>query len=615
MRLRTGLRALLFLALGVSTVQAQERAAGFGIVRDPQGNPWSGAVVHLVHQVLPGFGAEDLSDRLSVTTDAQGRFRTRLLVGARYTVWADEGGEGPVLRCSEVLVGQIARTPMILKEVSPVYRRRLKLDLHPSLEGHELSWLATAEVGGIKLSRRVRLGPEGSITLPPWPTFGISLQGWIHGSPAMRMLVPTKLLVARRYGLLIGSGAAQPQLSSEELQAPTTVKVPEIHRRSISITDRATGLPVPGATLVYESDHPSLGKPPVSDAQGHLVLWSVDEGSWLRPRIRAAIAGPGHAERSLEIAPKLTMTGGHSVTGRILLGKQGLADLPVLVDASMSTGPSGSWFGVASRVWRTAEDGRFRIPGRTGTFPFRLSLALSPDLRKRLRARDPESPILGPVALLAVENSEGPKDLGDVHLEKLRALDVEVENPDGTPPGSVRVLLMPVLPIRTENRPHAPLLAHTDRKGRVRVLVGNASELFVHAATRDGAHWQLVGPRADKVTLRLSPRHAIRFRFVDSDDRPLVGRKVGYVRPEVGASEIDPRILRTVGDLCSKQAFRFKYGRTDEHGEVRLLSPLLGVRLDLVIYPKAKGKQSRRDVVLPAEYDGEAIEVRVDDGE
>lgn len=401
------------------------------------------------------------------------------------------------------------------------------------------------------------------------------------------------------------------------------IRVPPRQVRRMRFVDAATGNGVPNVRAVLNPRYdPILGAAPRSDADGSVSVLFANEDPAVRLPHEACLIAEGFAEHSIQkiswrkgdpLETERSMRPGVTVRGRIRIGNQPVSSLPLLLEASIGTSDGGSRFGVEPRVFRTAKDGGFTIPGRVGEYPFRVVAALSPGLRAKLSADDPRSPPVAEFAILAAERPGEPHDIGEVRLDRLRSVDVTIRGGDGAPPGSVSVLLMPLIPLDplrqvTRSRPHVPVRVHTDRRGRSRVLVGDADRIFVFAADSEGAGWAVVDADDTAVNIRLDPRHRVGFRVTDEDGSPLADHSAGYVTMARGAVEIPSDVLSVARDMASALAFPTKYSRTDENGIVTLIVPFLDIGYDFVVSSRDR-KRARFHVRVPADREG-PVEVR-----
>src|SRR5262245_59550491 len=93
--MKASLRSLLVVAVAsTAAAPAQERRPIAGIVLDAAGKPLASVTVLLAGETMPGWsGAADV---VETTTDADGRFRAKVLECVEYDAWAvgPERGDG-----------------------------------------------------------------------------------------------------------------------------------------------------------------------------------------------------------------------------------------------------------------------------------------------------------------------------------------------------------------------------------------------------------------------------------------------------------------------------------------------------------------------------------------
>ena len=613
------LAALSFVALiDVAASQQLARERAFGLVRNRDGKPWVGAQVHLLHRAHPGVLDASCEDKVTATTDERGRFRVQLLPGMPYAVWARGAVEDGVYRCTPVLSNVVPGVPIVLDEAEPHYVRRVALELDASWK-RPLSIVASCRVGATRLRKGVVRDELGFVTTPAWPAEYCVLELVEDEHRVSGVWVATNIARVQRYGDHRGATAIGDEAEAlRALSAPVRYSVPGRHERELWFVDQK-GRPVAGAQLRREGRPPrvALG---TSDAEGRLRIVMAGDDPGLIP-YRSVILAPGCAETRLERdlftamaageVKQLSLLPGTDVRGRLRLGEQTLANIALVLSGSIWTGGSTTWFGVDPRMLRSDAKGRFVVPGRLPTHPFRLSAVLPPALRAQLAAA-PDGPPVWPMALIYPERPGEPKDLGDLDLRSLEALDMAVLAPDGAPPGSVRLLVVPLCE-QARSLPHDPEVVLTDRHGRVRLLVAPGPPLLVHAISKRGAAWTVVKEGQHQVALRLDAQHAVRFRVVDGDGKPLAGVSVGLVAPDLPA-QLDPlarRALRRIRDLCMIHAFPGKHGYTDAEGYVDLVMPAVDVSLDLSLDDNELGIDERLDIPFPAQRPDGPIELVV----
>ena len=600
----------LVLAFSLAAQEpARERA--FGRVRGADGKPWGGATVHLLHRSYEGVLDGAFADHVVVETDERGRFRTELLAGMPYAVWAHGDVVDGCYRCSNVVQDVVPVVPIVLAEEASYYVRTFQFEL-PEQDRGELRVEARGRLGRLQLHATLVADEQGTWTTPRWPCEGIGATLFVDGVRHTTRTLSTTVKGARRRGVYGGSPAIDKEQPDEEIAKQLRLlsvlpyKAPDAWPVRIVGVD---GKPVAGAEIRAESRPPRrvLG---VTDEDGKVVLPTAP--------YRSVVLAPGHAEGKLggeEIRSgggkvALKLVAGRQVTGRVTLGDEGLAGAPIVLQASIGTGPSGSWFGVDPRLFRAAADGTFVIPGRCERFPFRLSLVLNPLQRARLT--DPDGAPVWPLAMLYPERKGAPEDIGDVRVDQLRAIDVTVRAQDGTPPGSIRLVMAPMGDIG-RSAPHEPDVLRTDRRGRVRVLAADHGRMLVHATTRAGACWAVIEKGQKACDMKIDAAHAVRFRAQTPDGKPLVGAAVGLVAPNQYLGQ-DPTlwaVVNVIRDWCMVHAVPHKSGRTDENGYVDLVMPSLDSPLDLYVDHREANIEARVQMVIDRERDRAPVVLEV----
>ena len=261
-----------------------------------------------------------------------------------------------------------------------------------------------------------------------------------------------------------------------------------------------------------------------------------------------------------------------------------------MIESSVANSDTGTLFGIAPRLTKTQGNGDFTILGRCERYPFRVTAALSPQMRTELSLGEPQWPV-SPLAVLHWGSAELPEGFGNLDLSTLKRIDVQVVQPDGSPPGSIQVLLTRVA--IGDQAPYEPVRVFTDHRGRVRVLATSTEDVLVHASTRQGAAWQRLDAQSGPVHLKIDPRHIVKLRLVNGRGEPLRGASVGIVTPKAGKGNHE-EVLRAAHSMCLVNAFPHQRCRVDKNGYGEFISPLLGVRLDLVI--DGEGISKRHDV-------------------
>ena len=592
--------ALFALLSTVAISQEAARDRGFGRVTDKDGKPWVGAEVHLMHRPHASIADPKFGDTLLLKTDAKGLFKAQLLVGAAYSAWAI----GPVeadgsYRITALKTDAVLRSPILLKEGNRQYVRKVRPVPHESWNGHEpLRWRASIEGNQrIGLGQWLIADADGILTLPRWPGRYQFLQAWANDWLAYRLGFTTSETFAKQYGLTLGSKSAKPTDKNvrAQLQAVHELDIPPRRVRDLELTDEKTGAPIADARILIETMPFDLQAHRSSDQGIVHAVYAHDVEVVKRVPFRWLILPPANAEYSLnptsyksDDPPVMArqLPDGRTLDGRLLLAGEPVASVPLMLDGSIGSGNGGSWFGVDPRVIPTDPNGTFHVRGRTERYPFRLIAALSPTMRKTL-SRDKDWPV-APLAVLHWESSKLPAKLGDIHLESLRGIDVQVTQPDGSPTGSIPVLLTRVG--LGSDAPSDPVRVYTDRRGHVRVLAPSSDSVLVHAVTEHGAAWQRLDANSDTVDLRIDPNHVAKIQVVDQQGKPIAGGSLGIVTID-SWGEGDKDLITSMGRMCMVHAFSRMRCRLDANGIGTLIVPMLNASLDLSV--DAKGVNAR----------------------
>jgi hypothetical protein len=569
--------------------QEPARDSGFGRVTGLDGKPWVGAEVHLLHRPHVAVTDPACGERHVLVSDAKGQFRVDLLVGSAYWAWAigpleADGG----YRVTGLRADAVARTPILLTEGERSYVRRLRPERHASWDAHAaLRWRA-GMAARPHLSEWLTPDAGGLLVTPRWPTGSVTLEAWAGDWLAFSSVFPIAVSTAVRLGLQWQQPAPKPEAAEAPalLAAVHAFAVPERRTREITVRS-ADGTPVAGAEVRLER-MPADVAPTRTDATG-VVLAVFADADAAAPRLpaRCTILPPG-ANAEFSLSPSSYRQGEPPVVVRELPPGQHLdgrlswradepaGDVPLLVEGSVASGGGGVWFGIDPRVFRTAADGSFTIPGRSEQHSFRLTVALSPAARARLATGGDATPV-APLAVLRWASGALPKTLGDVVLGRLLALDVAVREADGSPPGTTTVLLKEL--DGGTSAPHDPVAVHTDHRGRVRVLVPDTANVLVHATTARGAAWQRLDAAQRSAELTLDARHVMRFRVVDGAGAPIPHATVTIVAPAGIGGEV-PNAIR---DMCLVNAFSRKTARADGDGLGELVTPVVDAMFDVSI--------------------------------
>lgn len=580
-------------------IAAQEpaRDRGFGRVTGSDGKPWVGAEVHLLHRSHKALTDPAFGEHLVLQSDDKGEFRAGLLAGCSYQAWA----VGPLTadsgyRVTPTQANCVARTPILLVEGERHFVRRLRPDVHASWKGREpLRWLAV--MNNPRQAEWLQPDADGVLSTPRSPGSYIELQAWAGDWLAMTTGFPIVASMAIQSGLQ-WRATDKPTAADADarLAAVHTFAVRERLTREITLRDAGNDAPIAAAEVRLDR-MPDGVAPTRSDDKGvvHAVFAAGEQspnvpGSWtiLPPAANAEFAlNVGSYKKNDPPVTTRKLPSGRRLDGRL----QWSADEPaggvaLLVEGSVDNG-NGIWFGIDARVFVTAADGRFAIPGRTDGYPFRLSLALSPAMRARLAKGDDPAPV-APIAVLRWDTGALPESLGDIELGELVAFDIQVRQEDGLPPGCTHVLLKSVA--GGTAAPRDPVAVHTDHRGRARVMLPSTAGVLVHATTERGADWQQLETDQRSVELTIDPRYVMRFRVVDAAGQPIPDASVNLVTTGFGFAAGPAH--DAIRDMCVVHAFPRKNGRAGADGVGTLVAPVLGSSLDLAI--TVSGREAKR---------------------
>jgi hypothetical protein len=163
---------------------------------------------------------------------------------------------------------------------------------------------------------------------------------------------------------------------------------------------------------------------------------------------------------------------------------------------------------------------------------------------------------------------------------------------DGGISGPVAIVVIPNPRAELGDAPHEPLVARTDRHGRLRLLAAHGAECAVWAMGQNGAAWAIVEPGDKERRLQLDAAHALALQVVDPDGKPLPGVTVHVVSPEGSpVGEEANALLPRVRDAFYVHGFPGKQVVTDAQGRGQLVMPFAGVGIDVAFY---RGRESMR---------------------
>jgi hypothetical protein len=353
--------------------------------------------------------------------------------------------------------------------------------------------------------------------------------------------------------------------------------------------------PLPGARVVEDGREPRrlLG---IADQEG-IVRWVHAVGSQVPSRALAFAAGcaeteVGEGDWNAGAKPKaISMAVGKSVRGRLLQG-DGVpaAAQPLLLEGSIPKGPDSSFFAVDGRLFTTADDGTFEVPGRTATHSYYLTTVLTP--QQRVLLAGPGKAPVAAIALLVPPTDGAPADLGEMRLDRLRPIDVQVVGVDGSTPESVPIVVIPNPRKRIRHAPYRPLVSRTDGQGRLRLMATAGAECALWAMGQNGAAWAVVAPGGKERRLRLDAAHVLTLQVVEPGGKPLAGIQATVVLPEGTRIKGEAKaLLPRVSDALFDRDFPGQQVVTDARGIAQLVMPFVGVGIDVVLQ---RGLESMR---------------------
>ena len=559
---------------GVAATQQPLREPAIGEVRDRDGKPWPGATVHFLHRAHPGIVEPTLTDAFDIVADARGRFRADVLAGRPYVIWATAPGEGGAFRCTEVAHPVVAGAPTILTEGEPRRVRTLQVSVDASWTT-PLTIFARATLGQFALVQRLGTMNEPLVT-PPWPLDAVTIEAHEGERMVARVSVPLTMSGARADDRV----AADADLA-DRLAAPAEVHLGVRTIRFIPLQDAAAA-PIADA-IVQADDQPFARLLGTTDAAGKLELVTAGETNVPRMTVLSA----SHAEFPFDSdnvtadgkpAEALDLTPGSAMRGRLLIGEdKPLGGVPLILDGSIRNSDNGWWWGVNPRLLASAADGTFAVRGRLERFPLRLTAVLPTDVLAQLRG-DHRTP-LWPQAIVVPETADPTKDVGDIRLDRLAAVEVQLTAADGSPPGSLHVAVFPLYDAGEKRWPVRALLARTDRHGRLRVLAPRGLEVVVFAAAPSGSAFGFAVAGGTALSRALDPAHVVRLQ-VFVDDKPLVGARLSGSNPRVedGTGDL-ARIKHLLEEPMVHSWFPLISGTTDAEGRLTLVAPAPGLQL------------------------------------
>lgn len=512
------------LALGwiTASLPAQQRRPLRGIVEQADGSAWAGAHVILEATILPrAAAAPAVVDKLQTTTDSHGRFRVAALIGRSYDAWAHGPiGEDGSYRATTV---QTARTS-----------ERARLRAMTRVSTLRNATLARRELGAARLLIR-RAGKRGTyvpadrqagrFTLPPLPGTRCVLEAVDAHGVRIAMATPT-------------------------LQGATNIELDAPIATVLAVRVRSDGKPAVGATI-----HEQLGL-------GVAPIARTDKNGWARVPYRRRLPPTGlvgwgitvRAERNASqlhtllvgrpggkkipggtrIDPKrrvedviqndtpdiaITLDAAQRVRGRLLLGGRPVGQARVRLVQAIPSEPHP----VAEPALYST---RHAVPARPdGSFSFdsvRRDAGFRIDVHfgEAVALAVGRPSIVGALTRPSRSGNGRGIDLGDIDLDKLPHVRIEVRLEDGTPARFARVVVA---------RGRLVEVLESDRLGRCRVYASEGSEISVlaFAEGRIGqAKWRVGSSDKANVVLELEAPVVVRGSVRDDLGEPIANARV-----------------------------------------------------------------------------------------
>jgi len=421
------------------------------------GKAWAGAEVFFLHRPLPEHPEAGQSDLIRVESSAKGRFRVELLEGRSYMVWArsrDEKGRNWV---SEVHATVMARQPIrILRSKRPSMPERVLLDGWEQAEKKAESY-------------RVRFGPmhqwlpvpagktKASLVVPPTPYVSSILQALdakgrvLHEFPIARRILPIlplrwKYASLRRVPIEILSG--KKPVAGAEVRVRTRWDHPPGARKELaaSLRDRRSSSVWISSGRTDAQGRCQLMVPGSAFQDGKLYIHAlapemVERFACIQPKF---IKKPGHHSA---IRTTIQLYAGQKLQGRLLLGEgKPLAHQALLVQRGLGYALGAKrkqGLSVVGEVVRTAKDGSFSLSFVDPACDFRILMPIDPRLWRQLSPTYKGLPLPAAQVVLysAFDRAKSPRGLGDLRLDRLVAVDVQVPA-IRDPGGALPVLLL-----------------------------------------------------------------------------------------------------------------------------------------------------------------------------
>lgn len=513
---------------------AVERTRLPGFVVDSAGKRVPGADVHLTSWPLPFRTDVGTSDRVRITTDAQGLFRAELLAGRGYSAWATWHDFEGVGHRTDVAEHVRSGPPRELTEAPLQTLQRLRI------EG------ATAWQARGPLRVTVVFGGDNAIEQVLQPDLDL-----VAPVPTLPGKYAT-FLVRAADGQLLGLASSAPIAGSAAEVVATLA--PPVPVRIVVVDER--GQPVAGAQ-VWQANKFSFGaghrhilpdRIGTTAADGTSTVELPEQAAiWSQqPRSEHVLTLEAHGRARkyarLDLAKSRELRVGlppaPELRGR-LLGEGGEPAKGVLLlpeaYAQAEDMPSAG-FGVAPQPLRVGEDGRFSFSGLHPQYGFRLLAVLDASQARELGMKVAPGWPLAPVSWLAVGTPPfgSPHDLGDLRLDQLPVARIEVRTHDDQPaPGAL-------LHVTTRDLYNSPLDHVVDRVGRLQLPLPGG-DVQIGAYVEGGGVARVTArvppgpgdPPLDPLVLTLTRPVTVTGVVVDQDGRPVRGAIVRpWNRPE-----------------------------------------------------------------------------------
>lgn len=495
MRHRTHTAVVVLLCAGV--VAAQNHSAKptgtarvIGEVSARSGQPWPGAVVYLFSQAVPGVTQIYVTDLQRVTSNDRGRFRAQILAGRPYTAWAvspqtDSEPEG--VRFTGFVESVFAGKPVRLHEAAQGGRfPAVMIEATKAwAEQGPLTFSAQTRSANI-WSRELKLQEGGKLVVP----------GSLGES--------ARLEIRSKAGILI---AAVDLERDDDPTTVMTVKLPAPRRVLIRTVEKGNDKPIAGATLFRKADYQTQDWRAIAktEADGFAVVvlpaasaaipTEVAIGPMRAAAATHSLAGSSSGtvriplDRDIDKVRKaneadcvIQLMPGHALTGTLMVDETRPASGAWLVLYTSVPSSPTSWTHYREpMVFRTAEDGRFAIPGRHDSCAHRLCVVLEDRFLAALETR--QAYPAHPLAWLSLAGDDRTRQLGTRRLDQLKARDLFVRNEDGSPVSCPDLLIgSPQLRVDRGIGPYYPLITSLGRRGRARVFASSFDQMVVVAA-------------------------------------------------------------------------------------------------------------------------------------